>query len=66
MERSKAMKRILDPESKPNLLRHRWGFLAVLLRSDVCLVAGSTEMPAGYHWRTHSVSESAAQGLVGL
>lgn len=56
------LRRLLDPVNKPGV---RWlaaSVVPLLAVSAVLIVVAAGAMPAGYSWRIHSISESAAQG----
>lgn len=53
----------LAPAAPGDFERARLGVPMLLIVSAASLVIGTLFMPDSYSWRTHSISESAAQGL---
>lgn len=59
------MRSLLKPAAASNPVVSFGGVLLLLALSAVLVVFAPGMMPAGYSWLSHSISESAAQGLNG-
>lgn len=57
------MRSLLDPASVAGPRQAAQVAVGLLILSAALIVAATLAMPAGYSWRSHSISESAAQGL---
>ncbi len=57
-----AMNFLLQPAPPMNPRNARAGVLLLLLSSAVLVVLAANAMPEAYSWKSHSISESAAQG----
>ena len=57
------LKTALRPSAAPLPAQSRAGAVLLLIVSAICIVAAPLAMPPGYSWLSHSISESAAQGL---
>jgi sulfite exporter TauE/SafE len=54
---------LLEPAAAVNRRSLALWIIALLVLSAVAVLVAAAAMPPGYSWRTHSISESAAQGL---
>lgn len=57
------MTTLLAPLSTVNRRLLAWWVVFLLAASGALVLAGAAAMPEPYSWRTHAISESAAQGL---
>jgi len=55
---------LLRPVSAVRRQFYAWLVVILLISSAMLVLAGTAAMPEPYSWRTHSISESAAQGLL--
>lgn len=57
------MKSLLAPAPRPDYSATTLAIIVTLAASAMCVFVAALVMPEGYSWRSHVISESAAQGL---